>query len=221
MSLIAKDKGGADYEPLAAGMHHAVCYGIVDLGTQPTNNPQFKPTRKVAFLWEVPSERIKFEKDGVKKDLPRGISGMWTLSLGTKSKLRPMLESWRGRPFTSEELDGFDLKNVLGANCFLNVVHAEGKGQNAGKTYANVASVNPLAKGMPKLTAENPHVWFSLDECGETVVIPKEVPEWLQKKIGLCDELVPKEDRAVGGRHNPTDQELSNTGGDDFSDVPF
>lgn len=216
MPLIAKDKGGTDYEPLAGGMHHAVCYGIVDLGTQPTNNPQFKPSRKVAFLWEVPSERIQFEKDGVKKDLPRGISAIFTLSLSQKSKLRPMLESWRGRPFTSAELDGFDLTHVLGANCFLNVVHNH-KGD---KTYANVASVNPLVKGTAKLKAENPLLFFSMNDCGEKITVPAEVPDWLKAKIMQSEECM-KEQRA-GGAPEPTEEEMANlTGNVDDENLPF
>lgn len=217
MALIAKDKGGSDYEPLNTGMHHAVCYGIVDLGTQ--SGGKFEPKRKVAFLWEVPSERIKFEKDGEKKDLPRGISALFTLSLSSKSKLRPMLESWRGRPFTEEELSGFDLKSVLGANCFINVVHQAGTGPNAGKTYANVASVNPLAKGMPKLKSENPQVWFSIDECGDKITCPANVPDWLKGKIMQSEEAL-KEQRKHG-HPEPTEEEMANVGGPIDEDVPF
>ncbi len=216
MALTAKATGNADFEPLSSGVHQAICYGIVDLGTQPTNNPQFKPMRKVAFLWEVPSERIEFTKDDKKFNLPRGVSGMWTLSLGTKSKLRPMLESWRGRPFTEEELSGFDLKAVLAANCLLNVVHAAGKGQNSGKTYANVASVNPLVKGMAKLKAENPILWFSLEECGDQIVVPATVPDWLKAKIMLSDEYI----RTQQGpnRHQPNEDEMANVSSADSAD---
>lgn len=217
MSLIAKDKGGTDYEPLAAGMHHAVCYGIVDLGTQPGG--QFEPKRKVAFLWEVPAERIKFEKDGVKKDLPRGVSAIYTLSLSTKGLMRPMLESWRGKAFTAEELAGFDLKAVLGANCFLNIVHAPGTGKNVGKTYANVKSVNPLAKGMTRLKSENPMVFFSLDECGETITVPAEIPDWLKAKIMQSEECM-KEQRA-SGQPDPTEEEMANVSAGPGEDVPF
>lgn len=217
MSLIAKDKGGTDYEPLAAGMHHAVCYGIVDLGTQPGG--QFEPKRKVAFLWEVQAERIKFEKDGEKKDLPRGVSAIYTLSLSTKGLMRPMLESWRGREFTTEELAGFDLKGVLGANCFLNIVHVPGKGQNASKTYGNVKSVNPLAKGMAKLKSENALTWFSLDECGDTITVPAGIPDWLKAKIMQSAECV-KEQRQ-NGAPEPTEEPVANVTAGHEEDVPF
>lgn len=218
MSLIAKDKGGTDYEPLAAGMHHAVCYGIVDLGTQPGG--QYEPKRKVCFLWEIPSERIQFERDGVKKDLPRGMSSQYTLSLSAKGLLRPMLESWRGRAFTEDELKGFDLKTILGANCFLNVVHVAGTGKNSGKTFANVKSVNPLAKGMPKLKSETPLVFFSLDECGSPITVPATLPDWIKAKIMQSEECLAEQRRE--GHPEPTDAEMSNvsnSGSDE--DVPF
>lgn len=216
MALTAKSTGTGDFEPLATGLHHGVCYGIVDLGTQPSNSPKFKDSRKIAILWEVPSERIEYEKDGKKYNNPRGVSGMWTLSLSEKSKLRPMLESWRGKPFTAEELEGFDVKKVLGANCYLNIVHKNGSGQNAGKVYANVASVNPLPRGAGQLKPENPLIWFSIEECQGEINVPATVPDWLKAKIMQSAEY--KKDSP--GHQEPTDAEAANqTGGDE--DVPF
>lgn len=216
MALYAKNSGGVDFEPLSAGTHHAVCYGIVDLGTQPSNSPQFKASRKVAFLWEIPAERIEFTKDGQKHNLPRGISGMWSLTLASKGKLRPMLESWRGRPFTEAELEGFDLQNVLGANCLLSVVHNT-KGD---KTYANVASVAPLMKTMSKIQPENPKLFFSLDEQGDKIEIDPEVPEWLANKIKQSAEYLRE---ANPGHQEPTDGERANqmTPAEEKEDIPF
>lgn len=217
MALFAKNNGGQDFEPLSAGTHQAVCYGIVDLGTQPSNSPQFRASRKVAFLWEIPAERIEFTKDGVHKNLPRGISGMWSLTLASKGKLKPMLESWRGRPFTEAELDGFDLKNVLGANCLLAVVH-NNKGE---KTYANVASVSPLMKGMNKIAPENPTIFFSLDEQGDRIEFPPTLPEWLVNKIKQSAEYIQETNP---GHHEPTDAEQANLASPaelNKEDVPF
>lgn len=196
MSLIARESSGKDFDPVPAGMHQAVCYGIVDLGTQQPMNPQHKPAHKVVFLWEIPSERVEFTRDDKKYNLPRGISRMITLSLSAKSNLRPMLESWRGRPFTPAELEGFDLKTVLGANCLLNVIHAPGQGANAGKTYANVSSVNPLAKGMPRLTPENPTLFFSIPDSGPFRV-PDNIPDWLKAKILQSDEYIKQSQTAT------------------------
>ena len=87
-------------DPVPAGTHHAVCYGVIAVGTQPSE--KFTPRQKIIVCFEIPAERIII-KD---QDLPRGISKRYTLSLNEKSNLRKDLQSWRGKPFTPTELDG-------------------------------------------------------------------------------------------------------------------
>jgi len=218
MSLIAKANSGTDFEPIPAGMHHGICYGIIDLGTQPGNPAlQYKAARKVAFLFELPEERIELEREGRKVNLPRGLSSTYTLSLGKKSRLRPVLESWRGRAFTEAELEGFDLKNVLGANALLNLIHTV-KGD---KTYANISTISPLMKGTPKKTSENPPVFFSLDDCGSKIVLPDSVPDWIKAKIMQSEEYIAEQVRK--GHPEPTDAEQANLAvvKDEEEDVPF
>lgn len=192
MPIIASDKGGSDFEPIPAGSHQAVCYGVVDLGTQMSNNPQFKDARKVAILWELPQERgdFKDKKDPTKLvNLPRAISCIYTLSLGDKANLRKMLESWRAKAFNADELRGFDISKLIGANCMLSVVHKAGTGKNAGRTYANVAGVSSLPKGMKKAPLENPRLLFSLaDQEGGAIAFPENMPEWLRVMVNQSKE---------------------------------
>jgi len=184
MPLIASDTGnGQTFDPVAEGVHIGICYSVVDLGTH--LNKQFnKEKHQVCFTWEIPAERIEIEKDGEKKDLPRVVSKITTLSLGEKANLRKMLQSWRGKAFTPEELKGFDLKNVLGAPCQILVVHNKGAD---GKTYANVDSVMPAPKGveLPQDT-ENPKVYFCIADSDGA--IPESVPEWQVNKIKMSKE---------------------------------
>ena len=188
MPLIAKDSGGGtDFAPIPAGMHHAVCYSVVDIGTQPQVGT-FPARRKIVITWEIPAETIELEKDGKKVVLPRAVSARYTLSLASKGHLRPMLESWRGRAFTPEEMAGFDLKSLVGANCLINIIHENGKGENAHKVYGNVASVSPLMKGTPRLTPINPKVLFSLDEFNGT--ISDDIPDWVATLINKSKEYL-------------------------------
>jgi len=219
MSLIAKDtSGGADFTPIPPGMQHAVCYAVIDIGTQPATG-NFASRRKVVIIWELPHELIEIERDGVKKKLPRAISERFTLSLASKGNLRPMLESWRGRPFTEEELAGFDMKHLLGVNCFLNIVHKKGSGEKAGRTYANVASVNPLAKGMAKIPPVNPLLLFSMDDFTGPVTIPEGIPEWVEVCIKQSDEYKAK---ANINPNHPTEAQMNNTEGAPVDeDCPF
>lgn len=79
----------------------------------------------------------------------------YTLSLHEKSKLRPMLEAWRGRKFTNEELEGFDLERLLGANCQVQVCHNI---SSDGQVYANVQAVVPAAKGAAKMAVNHGYI---------------------------------------------------------------
>lgn len=216
MSLLAKDKGN-DFEPIPVGMHRAVCYGVVDLGTQPSNNPKFKPARKVLFIWELPEERGMFDREvggqNQKVELPRAISQRFTNSLNKKSNLRPMLEGWRSRPFTEAELEGFELESVAGANCFINVIHE----QKEGRTYANVSSITPLPRGTPKLEPENPILKFSLDDTKGRVIFPPQMPEWVKGVIMQSDEFIRREQGAGAPERAP---DARTTEGAE-EDVPF
>lgn len=197
MAIIAKNKGGTDFDPMPAGNQHAVCYGVYDIGTQPSNNPKFRDKRQVVFTWEVPIHRIDIEKDGHKQNLPRAISRTFTLSLSEKSNLRPFLNSWRGRAFTEAELDGFDVSKVMGANALLNIIHET----KDGKTYANVSSISPIMPSMAKLKPENPGVVFSLDDH-KAAELPAFIPDWIKAKIMQSREWM---ERSQQPGHPPDD----------------
>lgn len=181
MQIIVKESQGGGFPPLEAGSYRAICYSIVVLGT--TYNEMFDNIqKKVMFTWELPDERIT--RDG--EDLPRAISATYTLSLNEKSNLRKTLESWRGKQFTAEELQGFDLANVLGAPCMISTT----VGSNAqGKQFSKVTAVSRLPKGMevPKDT-ENAKVLFDIsnDEC--PLEDMEKLPPFVQERIKQSEE---------------------------------
>lgn len=171
MGLMAADTGGGDFELTPAGNHVARCYAVVDLGMQTTVFSGEESTkRKVRISWELPLAKME---DG----RPFSVSQNYTLSLSEKANLRRDLQSWRGRSFTEEELQGFDLFTVLSVPAMVNVVHNT-KGD---KTYANVGSVSPMPQGMECPPLVNDLLKFSLDEYSPEVF--GALPEWLQKKI--------------------------------------
>ena len=141
MSFYVEDKGG-NFERCPSGMHLARCYRIVDLGTQKSEYMgQTKYLHKVMIGWEIHGSDENGQPLLMKDGRPFGIFKNYTLSWSEKANLRLDLQSWRGKPFTQEEMRRFDLKNILGAWCMLNVIEREG--QN-GKTYANVNGVTPV-----------------------------------------------------------------------------
>lgn len=205
MCPIAKETS-APRNPIPVGLHHAICYGVVDLGTQqPLPGSQFSkgPARKVMIMWEFPEERVELERDGRKVDLPRALSKEYTLSLHEKAALTQTLVSWRGKQFTDEEKQGFDLKNILGANCMINVTHkANG--------YEEVKAITPLPKGLPKKQPENGLVLFDIEQSE----IPASIPEWIRKKILASDE------KRSNGHDNGYDEPPPHTD-EDSDSVPF
>ena len=173
MGFTAKDSGGSggEWEPVPRGVYQAVCYAVVDLGTQ-FNQMYGHEQHQCWISWELPTEEIEIE--GEMK--PRVISRFYTVSLGEKAHLRNHLESWRGQSFTDEELAGFDISRLIGVNCQLNIIH---KTKKDGKIRAEVSSIMPLSKGMKKVDSEAEYVYFSIEEHG--LDIPDTVPEGIKR----------------------------------------
>jgi hypothetical protein len=157
MSFIVEDKGGS-FEKCPEGMHLGRCYRIIDLGTQKSEYMgQVKYLHKVMLGWEIHGMNESGQPIKMSDGRPFAIFKNYTLSWSEKANLRLDLQSWRGRPFTQEEMRRFDLKNVLGAFCMLNVIERVGQD---GKTYTNVAGVSPVPamikqNGMPAAINKN------------------------------------------------------------------
>lgn len=152
-----------EFELPPSGTHKAICYRVIDLGTQETTfNGQPKKQHKILVSWELPDELMS---DG----RPFTIGQRYTWSMSEKASLRADLESWRGVPFTEKDFgaDGFDIKNIVGKGCLLTVVQ-ESKN---GKTYANIKSISKLMKGMdvPPLRNEQIYLWLHPDRWEPSV----------------------------------------------------
>lgn len=155
MSIIVKEKAG-EFHAVKPANYQAVCYGIWDIGLQKGKyKEETKITHQIVIGFEL-NERIESQDDYNGKRYR--INSFYNLSLGKKANLRKDLASWRGRDFTKEELDGFDVESILGANCFLNVILKEN-----GKP--RVSAITSVPKGIPKIAPE----------------MGPDMPEWIQK----------------------------------------
>ena len=144
MAIIATAGDSKTFSPAPAGVHQGVCVDVVDMGVLEVKwKDEVKRQHKVRLVWQIDEPMDSGEMFIVQK--------RYTKSLHEKANLRKELEGWRGKAFTEEELKGFDLEKLIGVNAFLNVVHVD----RDGKTYANVASVMPLKKGMAPIRAHN------------------------------------------------------------------
>lgn len=175
MALLARqpESTGTHSEPVTAGMHMAVCYAVIDIGEQYSEKFQ-NSRRKVIIMWETDEEMV-FDDGNVK---PKVISKEFGLSLHEKSDLRKTLTSWRGRDFSPEELQGFDLKNILGAPCLLNIVETK----REDRTYHNIGSISPLIKGQKAFELYNPKILFELT-ADTAKALDEKLPKWVVDRI--------------------------------------
>jgi hypothetical protein len=152
--VIVSSTGG-DFKPIPEGTYIATCVRLIDLGTQvSTYKGVDSLRRKVLIVWEVPDQLVEFDGE----ERPALIMQRYTASLSDKAILRQHLEAWRGRRFTADELRGFDLKNVLGKPCQIQVLHSEDG------AYANIAAIMACPKGLPAPAIHHPLINFSLEE---------------------------------------------------------
>ena len=149
MSLIAKS-GETSYPKVPIGVHKARCIKAIDLGTQKQEYAgEISWKRQILVIWELPEE--------LNNDQPMTISKFYTLSLHEKSNLGKDLTSWRGRPFTETEKQGFDVTNLIGVPCQLNVMHKDN-----GKE--DISSIMPLGKNDKIAEQFNASVSFDIDD---------------------------------------------------------
>lgn len=173
MSLTVTDKGGGNFEPVPAGLHPAICQAIYDLGEQQTS---YGMKDKVLISFELPTIRMDIDENGTARNIPRSISQQFTASLNSKANLRKTLEGWRGRPFTTEELEGFHLGKLVGLNCQVQVIHEPAKNDPT-KIYGNLKAIVPASQGQEH-QSELGLVTF---EIGQQ--LPPNTPEWIEKII--------------------------------------
>lgn len=151
MSLNVSANGSSSFPLTPEGVYTARCFKIIDLGTQWVEwAGNKKEQQKVLITWELLDDSIKME-DGK----PFAATKQYTASLDERGHLRADLEAWRGKKFTADELEAFDLKTVLGAYCTIQIVHSEDA------KYANVNSIMAFKGEKPKPV--NPDVAFDID----------------------------------------------------------
>jgi hypothetical protein len=146
MAITAKKGEAFDKELIEAGNYVARCYRMVEIGTVEEEFLGVKKNmHKVRIGWELPTELKVFNPE--KGEQPCVIDKEYTLSLADKANLRKDLQSWRGKAFTEEEAEAFDITKLLGVPCMLNIIHVQGK-KDPTKTYQAIGSVSPMPKGL-------------------------------------------------------------------------
>jgi hypothetical protein len=170
MSLIAKR------EPkilTPSGVYDAICVNVIDLGVHTKTFKNDMSDHHLVYIgFELPE--LAYEYEGTKKQ--KLIGREYKLSLDNRANLRKHLESWRSRPFTNEELEGFDLKNLLGVHAQVNIIHKTSK---AGNQYELLESI--IKHKGEKFKNVTPLTFYSITE--HKTEIPETIPRFLNSKI--------------------------------------
>jgi len=182
-SIIASSTGGSNYEPIPAGTYVARCYSMIHMGTiKESYMGEEKYVNKVRLTFELPTELKVFKEENGEQ--PQVISKEFTLSLGDKSNLRAFLNSWRGKALTEEECKSFDIAVLAGKACTLSIIHKTSK--VSGKTYAEIASIGGVMKGMDVPAIMNPEMVFSVTNFDQVAF--DSFPDFIKEKIQSSNE---------------------------------
>lgn len=205
---LPKPGEGGNFAPVPAGSFPAICYRVIDLGTQETTyKGETSEKHQIMISWELKDEDCVMA-EGPYAGQPMTIHQRYTWSMHEKATLRKHLEAWRGKPFKDADFgpDGFDIRNLLGVPCMLSIVQNE----SSGKTYSNIAGVAKVPKGLPVGELVNERVYFSLDDFNGEVL--GSLSENLQEKIKASPEY-----QRLGGGNSASRQQRPSV--DD--EIPF
>ena len=164
---------------LEAGTYPVRIVGVVDLGTQEKEFDGKKSfARQVVLQFEFPTETFMTE-DG--KELARTLSNFYTASLNPKATLRKHLEQVRGRGFTQEELEGFEVRKLLGVAATATVVvNTNGK--------PKIGGVGGPMKGATQFKKMTDHTFFDLDNFDQATF--DTLPDFLKNIIQMSPEYL-------------------------------
>jgi hypothetical protein len=181
MPYIVKQSEKTDYPKPQDGEYNAICYKLIDTGSHMNSYDKLQPT--VRLYWELHGDNLVGEGTGIMNDgRPFSVDRKFNPSLGgpdKSTKFREFLEGWRGRPFTPEELKGFDLTRLVGVPCRLTLATQPNK--DGTKSYQNIVKASPVMKGTPAFQMVNPATVFLIDEWDDEVF--KSLPDFIQKEI--------------------------------------
>jgi hypothetical protein len=203
---------GGDFTPPPEGTHPATCYRFIDLGTQKsTFNNEEKSARKIMLSWEITDPEIMMDDDQ-----PFIVSGWYTWSMHEKANLRKMLEGWRGKAFVESDFGqgGFNVKNLLGVGCLLNILHVT---KPDGRVFANISNVIKMPKGMEAGDLRNEQTYLAVNAEEFDRDVFNGLSDKLQSTIRLSPEYQALERPAQqDGYTSPSFEETAAS-----DDIPF
>jgi len=175
-----------DYEIVPAGNHAARLFKIINIGTIDTGflkddgSPKIQP--RVRLYFEIGNKMKTYkDKEGNEVTKPFAISTEVTLSLykgALVAKLRTIAEAILGKALTDAEAETYDIEQLLGKACMVQINHEKTKD---GNDYAKLATVSSLPDGLVAKELTNELVVQDVNHM--SIVEIGELPEFLRDKM--------------------------------------
>jgi len=176
MALMASATSSSNFQALEPGSYLARIVRVLDLGTQ--ESELYGDKHQVLIMFEVASERRRFQVDGEEKEGPAVQSAFWTLSAHEKSNLRACYEACVGP--LAEGAD-FRLDALLDRPCQIQVgLTTTGK--------AKIASVMGLARGLKVPPADLPLLYLEVTKDGYRAEDFEKIPPGIRAIIERSPE---------------------------------
>jgi hypothetical protein len=179
--MIKATNTGKTREPIPAGTYLARCYSIAHIGTEFFEyQGEPKQTNKVRFTFELPT-KLKVFKEG-EEAKPLAIGEEYGISTHEKSNLRKVMNSWRGKDFTEEEVKSFDVTSMISKPCLITISITD-------KGYNKITGISSLMEGQTCPEQINPTQLFDYEENFDNL---SKLPTFIQDKIKKTPEYVKK-----------------------------
>lgn len=212
MSIYATNNS-VQRELIPSGNYIARCYQMIEIGTVSEIIMGKSVTlKKVRIGWELPTETRVFKEENGEQ--PLVISKEYTLSMNEKANLRKDLKSWRGRDFSEDEAKQFDITNLIGVPCMLNIIHKPSK-KDASKVYEEIAGITGIPKGMQIPPQVNKNFLLSYDEFNKTIF--DSLPDFIKQKMQGSSEYAAMNQP----QHKNMDTQPENLNNEEEDDLPF
>lgn len=163
------------------GQHEVMLVQVIDLGTQPSKNPEFEPSRQLELMFEVMDETHEFtNKDGSTEVKPFAIWKWFITPYVSKKKVtkyHALLNALAGKTITYQEALALDFNTFIGSIYSATVVYTW--------DFANVDNFTKasakLVEAYKEYEAYNPRFVFSLEDFNQKIY--DSLPERKQTKI--------------------------------------
>lgn len=165
------------------GTHIARVVGFIYMGTiEDEYMGEKKINQKIRLTWELPDELHVFKEGEDAKPLVH--SEEYNLSMGNKSKLRPIVEGIIGTTLTDEEAYSFDVEKLINLPCLVSLKKMKTK---KGVDYMKLAGTSKLMKGQVVKEAFNAPTILNYSDHWDEEKFNK-LPEFIKEKMKSSDE---------------------------------